>query len=119
MYISHKSRRAGQVRWEQGTESLEVIGSPDMVLEVVSSHSIQKDTVVLRELYSRAAILEYWLVNPLHGELTFDILRNTDEGYVPARKVAGWTRSAVFRKSFRITPAKIGEELPKFRLHVK
>ena len=119
MYISHRSRRNERVTWEQGAESLEVIGSPDMVLEVVSSHSIQKDTVVLRELYSRAEIPEYWLVNPLHGQLTLDILRNTSEGYLPVPKVAGWTRSSVFRKSFRIAPAKIGNELPKFRLLVK
>lgn len=119
MYISHKARKAGRVEWEQGPESLEVIGSPDMVLEVVSSHSIRKDTIVMRDLYSQAAIPEYWLVNPLKGQLTFDILRNTKEGYVPVQKVAGWARSAVFGKSFRLTPAKFGKELPSFRLQVK
>jgi Uma2 family endonuclease len=119
MFVSHKARKAGRVEWEQGADSLEVIGSPDMVLEVVSSHSIRKDTVVLRDLYSRAAIPEYWLVNPLSGQLAFDILRNTEDGYVPVRKVAGWAKSAVFGKSFRLTPASIGKDLPKCRLLVK
>jgi hypothetical protein len=32
MFASQKSIHSGRVRWEQGPESLEVIGAPDMVL---------------------------------------------------------------------------------------
>jgi Uma2 family endonuclease len=119
MFISHKSNQSGRATWEQGAESLEVIGSPDMVLEIVSAHTIQKDTVVLRDLYARAEIPEYWLVNPLGGKLSFDILRRTTKGYTPVRKVGGWLKSAVFGKSFRLTPQKIGDDLPQCRLHVR
>jgi Uma2 family endonuclease len=119
MFASHKSHRAGRVHWQQGPQSLEVIGTPDMVLEIVSSHSVQKDTVVLRELYAAAGIAEYWLVKPLGGQLSFDILRLTAKGYVPVRKTSGWAKSTVFGKSFRLTPQRIGTELPECRLLVR
>ena len=34
-----------------------------MTLEVVSSSSVRKDTVDLRDRYYKAGILEYWLVD--------------------------------------------------------
>jgi Uma2 family endonuclease len=119
MFVSQTAFRSGRVRMEEGADSLEIIGSPEMVLEVVSSHSVQKDTVVLRELYAAAGITEYWLVNPLGGRLTFDILRLTAKGYAPVRKVGGWLKSAVFRKSFRLTPQTIGKDLPECKLLVR
>jgi Uma2 family endonuclease len=120
MFASHESVRAGRVWWEQGLESLEVIGTPDMVLEVVSTHSVQKDTVVLRELYAAAGIAEYWLVNPLGGQLAFDILRLTTKGYATTRKAGGWSKSAVFGKSFRLVEEKASDdEVPEYRLLVR
>jgi Uma2 family endonuclease len=119
MFASHKSIRSGRVRWEQGPESLEVIGAPDMVLEVVSSHSVQKDTVVLRELYGTAGISEYWLVNPIGPEASFDILRLTSRGYTTARKSDGWAKSTVFGRSFRLESLPATDDLPNFRLLVR
>jgi Uma2 family endonuclease len=119
MFASHESLRSGGVRWEQGRDSLEVIGTPDMVLEVVSTSSVQKDTVVLRELYAAAGIAEYWLVNPLRGQLSFDILRLSRGRYLATRKSAGWTKSSVFGKSFRLTTADSTDDLPQYRLLVR
>jgi Uma2 family endonuclease len=119
MFATYESVRAGRVHWERGRESLEVIGSPDMVLEVVSTSSVQKDTILLRDLYAAAGIGEYWLVNPLPNQLTFDILRLSRGRYVATRKSAGWTRSAVFRKSFRLVAEESTDDLPQFRLHVR
>jgi len=116
MFVSHDSLRTKQVWFENGAESREVIGTPDMVFEVVSSHSIQKDTVALRELYAAAGIAEYWLVNPLGGQLSFDILRLTAKGYTPTRKAAGWIKSAVFGNSFRLVQEDADAELPEYRL---
>jgi Uma2 family endonuclease len=50
MFASHEGVRSGYVRWERGRESLEVIGTPDMVLEIVSTSSQYKDTVLLPPL---------------------------------------------------------------------
>jgi Uma2 family endonuclease len=119
MFASHASYKSGRVRWEQGEVSLEVIGSPDMVLEVVSTSSLQKDTDVLRGLYAAAGITEYWLVNPLRGQLTFDILRLSRGRYVATRKTAGWLKSPVFGKSFRLVAEESSDGLPQYRLLVR
>jgi len=119
MFVSQSAHRTKRVRLEEGAESLEVIGTPDMVMEVVSQHSIQKDTVMLRELYAAAAIPEYWLVNPLAGELAFDILRLAARGYTATRKTDGWIKSAVFGKTFRLEAKPSSDELPEYRLLVR
>lgn len=119
MFASRSALRTKRVRWEEGAQSLEVIGTPDMVLEIVSQHSIQKDTVTLRELYAAAAIPEYWLVSPLEDEPAFDILRLTARGYAATRKADGWIKSAVFGKSFRLEAKPTSDELPEYRLLVR
>jgi Uma2 family endonuclease len=119
MFASRETLRTKRLRFEQGLDSLEAIGTPDLVLEVVSEHSIQKDTVVLRELYAAAGIAEYWLVNPLSDELSFEILRLTARGYAAARKNGGWVKSAVFGKSLRLEQMQGESELPDYRLLAK
>jgi Uma2 family endonuclease len=119
MFASHESVRSGRMRWERGRESLEVIGTPDMVLEIVSTTSERKDSVLLRELYAEAGIAEYWLVNPLRGQLSFDILRLSRGRYVATRKSAGWIKSAVFGKSFRLKAKELTDDVPQFSLLVR
>lgn len=82
---------------------VEIVGSPDMVLEVISTSSVRKDTVILREAYWKAGVKEYWLVDARKEPLKFDIFRHTETGYTAARKQKGWLRSQVFGKSFRLT----------------
>jgi Uma2 family endonuclease len=81
---------------------VELEGTPDMTLEIVSASSVEKDTDILRNDYWRAGISEYWLADARGERPRFDILRYTSRGYVPTRKQAGWIKSAVFGKSFRL-----------------
>ncbi len=90
-----------------------------MVLEVVSPTSVQKDTDLLRDLYWRAGIREYWLVDPRRNDLTFDILRHGPKGYAAARKLGGWVKSSVFGKSFRLSHEMDRLELTRYTLHVR
>lgn len=55
IFVSNEGFRDGRVRIVEGrTEGhVELEGSPDMVLEVVSRSSVEKDTVVLRGLRHR------------------------------------------------------------------
>lgn len=126
MFASSDSIQSKRVWWEQGAESLELMGTPDIVLEIVSTHSVQKDTVVLRESYAAAGIAEYWLVSPLeslpkpdHRAVSFDILRLSAKEYIPTRKVGGWMKSAVLGRSFKLLEEKEHDELPEFRLLVR
>jgi Uma2 family endonuclease len=103
-FVSFESVRQGRVQLVEGVEGfVELEGTPDMVLEVVSASSVEKDTVVLRELYWQAGIPEYWLVDARGQRLRFEILRRRRDGYVETRKQDGWLRSVVFGKSFRLS----------------
>ena len=126
----HNGRNSHSRSWEsfeqkrvplvEGKEEgfLELEGSPDMVLEVVSASSEEKDTVTLRDLYHRAGIPEYWLVDA-RTEPRFEILRRTARGYTSIRKSKGWLKSPIFGKSFRLT--RDTDELgnPEFTLMVR
>ncbi len=119
-FVSFKTFKSRRVKLVRGVEGwIEMAGSPDMTLEVVSVSSVKKDTVTLRELYWKAGVREYWLVNALKAELQFDILRHTRSGYVAPRKRADWVESKVFGKSFKLTskPDELG--YPEYTLLVR
>jgi Uma2 family endonuclease len=64
--------QAGRLRMIEGADGYtELAGSPDMVLEIVSKHSVRKDTVLMRELYWKADIPEFWLVDARGAEPSF------------------------------------------------
>ncbi|MGH7224847.1 MAG: Uma2 family endonuclease, partial [Gemmataceae bacterium] len=64
VFVSPAARQ-DRVRLLEGKKSgyVEMEGSPDMVLEVVSDSSVRKDTEQLRHDYWEAGIREYWLVD--------------------------------------------------------
>src|SRR5262249_19590065 len=105
VFVSQESFQRSRVRLAKGAEEgyVELEGSPDMVREVVSPSSVEKDTVTLRSLYWKARIPEYWLVDARGTRLVFDILRRTSRGYVATRGQKGWLQSVVFDRSFRLT----------------
>jgi Uma2 family endonuclease len=103
VFISHAARQ-DRVRLLEGMKGgyVEMEGSPNMVLEVVSDSSVRKDTHQLREDYWEAGVREYWLVDARKEPLVFDILRHTPKGYRTTSKKEGWIKSNVFGKSFRL-----------------
>lgn len=119
MFVSKESLQRQRVQLREGDDSLEVTGSPDMALEVVSPTSVQKDTVRLLELYHRAGIREYWLVDSLGEQAELKIYRHTPKKFVATRPNRGWLRSEVFGKSFRLTEAKNEADLREFTLEVR
>jgi hypothetical protein len=110
-----------RVRLIEGKDEgyVEMEGSPDMVLEVVSRSSEQKDTRSLREDYWQAGVREYWLIDARPDPLTFDILRYTPRGYRATTKKDGWVKSAVFGKAFRLLRGLNALGHPQFTLDVR
>lgn len=101
------SLESGKVRFQEKVEGsgrlVEVAGAPDLAAEVVSRSSIHKDTVDLRELYYRAGVDEYWLIDARRAEISFQILARGESEFVsvPA-DLDGFMFSRVLQASFRM-----------------
>ena len=58
------------------------VGAPDLIIEIVSEGSIDKDRIVKKEVYERFAVKEYWIVDPAYK--TVEIYKMEDNSYVLA-----------------------------------
>jgi Uma2 family endonuclease len=105
VFVSRKSIELGLVRLvpEKGKHEgyVEIEGTPDWVLEIVSASSVRKDLRQLRRAYHRAGIKEYWLVDARGETIDFQILHWRKNGYAAAPNKGGWQRSHVFDREFR------------------
>lgn len=104
--ISWPSLESDKVRFvsaKKGEHAMEIEGSPDWVLEIVSRSSVTKDTRDLRHAYHQAGIREYWLVDARGSEIDFRILHWRKAGYVSAPSSDGWLRSRVFPFAFQLS----------------
>jgi Uma2 family endonuclease len=119
MYVSYRNLEAKRVRLRRGDESLEVLGSPDMTLEVVSSTSVLKDTKLLPRLYWEAKVAEFWRVDSRLEEPELDVFRRSSSKYVTVRKNAGWVKSKVFGKEFRLVRRAGPHGVSDFTLEVR
>jgi Uma2 family endonuclease len=104
LFFTWDTMRTGRLRLveREGQGIMELEGTPDQVLEVVSKSSVRKDTVLLRDLYFKAGIPEYWLVDVREGMMSFEILQRTPEGYVSVAAADGWIASKVLGKKFQL-----------------
>ena len=107
MFCSWESLRAGRVEYrpasKAGKELVEVAGTPDLVVEIISPSSVRKDTVRLRTAYFDAGIPEYWLIDARGKLVDFQLLKRTGKEYVAvAPDAEGFRRSPTFACRFRI-----------------
>lgn len=104
LFFTWDTMRSGRLRLVEGKDQsfMELQGTPNQVLEIVSKTSVRKDTVLLRELYFKAGIAEYWLVDVREGKLLFEILQWSPEGYIAVPNAEGWVASNVFGKKFQL-----------------
>jgi Uma2 family endonuclease len=59
-------------------------GAPDLIVEIVSESSVQRDLHEKYELYEQSQVREYWIVHP--NDKTLSIFIRNDEGrYVPSK----------------------------------
>jgi Uma2 family endonuclease len=121
MYVSHRSILSGRIRLIEGKDDgfVELEGSPDMVLEVVSDSSEHKDLVVLHQQYWEAHVKEYWVVNARREALDFTIYRRGPKNFVAVRWQNGWLKSGVFGRSFRLARQNDALGNPQFRLEMR
>lgn len=119
-FVSYESLQDGKVVLVEGAKrgGVELEGSPDLVIEVVSDSSVEKDQDILPGLYFRAGIREYWLIDAredtagrassgssgtLGEPLSFEIFQRGVDGFESAAGREGWLVSSVFGLEFRLT----------------
>jgi Uma2 family endonuclease len=123
MYLLFSSFETGKVRYtagdSTGAEATELVGSPDLVVEVVSPSSVDKDTEKLMFAYHDAGAGEYWLIDARGGEPGFDVYRHAAKGFVAVRRQAGWVRSPLFGKQVRMTRRLLKAGFPNYTLEIR
>lgn len=86
---------------------VEIEGSPDLVVECVSDSSTTKDKKRLRELYEKARVREYWIVDGRGDLVDFRILHLQEDEYVQAAPDKdGFSRSEVLGRRVRLTRSR-------------
>lgn len=121
LFFTWQTYESGRIRpvERHETDYLELVGTPDMVLEVVSDTSVRKDTIRLRELYWHAGVPEYWIVDARGESPQFEILQHTSTGYVAAEAHEGWVESNVFGCSLRLIKKTDPIAQPQFAMETQ
>ncbi len=121
-FVSYDSVEAGAARWIEGVSEghVEVEGSADLTIEVVSTGSVEKDTIVLPQLYFASGVQEYWLIDARGARPTFEMFRRGRRAFIGVRKqAAGWLRSSVLGRSFRLSRSTDRLKRPSYSLAVR
>jgi Uma2 family endonuclease len=123
MFVSNAALESGRVELTAGTSveatATEVVGSPDLVVEVVSRGTEEKDTELLMAKYHDAGVTEYWVIDARDSDdIRFDILKRARKGYTATRRSDEWVKSAVLGKSFRLVRTVLGG-YPRFKLEIR
>jgi Uma2 family endonuclease len=85
-------------------------GPPDLVIEILSPGTARRDQRLKRNLYERAGVQEYWLVDPLRDVI--DVYRAESAGVFAAREE--YARTATLT-----TPLFPGLEIPLDRVFAR
>ena len=111
--------RSGAVRVNPENEA-ELLGRPDMTLEVVSRSSTRKDLEVLVRDYAKAGVGEYWIADARQDEIVFLVHVLREGRYVAqAADGEGWVASPIWRRELRLRRVTNPAGLPDFLLEAR
>ncbi len=95
---------------------VELEGAPDLVVEILSDSSEEKDLKRLPRLYAEAAVPELWLIDARGKELRFEIHTLEAGRYRHLAPERGWSRSVVLSAKFRLVRRRARGDRWSYRL---
>lgn len=86
LFVTEESLDSGRVRLVRKATGepdrfVEMEGAPDLIVEIVSDHTVKKDTQRLPQAYFNAGVVEFWLVDARREPLVFQIFRRGASRY--------------------------------------
>ncbi len=122
LFISREALSTGRVLFSNGgnpkAKATEIIGTPDIVIEIVSDVSEEKDTEWCMSAYFDAGITEFWVIDA-RDDIRFDIYKRSKKEFTAVRRQAGCIKSSVLGKAFRLVQTEDDEGKPEFTLEVR
>ncbi len=110
LFVSWSASETGRVtlsrRKQRQEEFIEIVGTPDVVLEVLSDSSLRKDRVRLKAAYESARIPEYWMVDARGDQISFEIFTLDGRAYRPSAPPDQPQTSRVLGARFRLRRAR-------------
>lgn len=113
LFCSWEALRDGRAAYREHVAGsrryVEVFGTPDLIVEVVSRSSLKKDSQLLFERYFGfgAGVREYWLIDARANEIDFRIHRRGRSRFQKIRADAGgFVRSEVLDRAFRLSRSR-------------
>ena len=107
IFLAHEAILCGRVSLTRKSnrpgDSIEIVGPPDLVVEIVSDSSVRKDTRDLVGLYHAAGVREYWIVDARGEGVAFRLLARGADGWSEASPDAeGFRPSLVLGRRYRL-----------------
>ena len=120
-FLSYDTVRSGRVtlipKADRDGEFTEVVGPPDLVVEIVSDSSVRKDTVELPAGLFALGVTEYWLIDARREEPTLAVQARGADRFEPVPAGPdGFAASAVLGRGYRLTAAPAPDGLRQVRL---
>lgn len=106
--ITHEAIETGRVTFVSKASGVadrfvEIEGTPELIVEIVSDSSVKKDTQRLLAAYHAAGVQEYWLVDARGEEVSFQINARAAGQYQPAAMDSnGFQKSDVMACHYRL-----------------
>ena len=102
VFITDESLTDGTALVKDGDASLEIEGSPDLVVEIISPSSKYKDEDILLKKYWQAGVKEYWLADSRKTPTLSILKRNGKKFVAVTADTQGWLRSNVLKAQCRL-----------------
>jgi Uma2 family endonuclease len=125
VFISHDALDSGSVRLvrQKGggkDDYIEIEGGPDLVVEIVSKSSVEKDTKRLPKAYFKAGVREFWLIDARRDELSSVIhFRGKGRFVAQERDEQAFQRSRVLKRRLRLDRQEDGHGHWQYDLRIK